>query len=117
MIYKREEFIEESPEDEKFPAKQIETLTTLDGAKTRYIGRLSMGIQTPMGVSSIPITFEIEASGIEEAFRQFEAKAEVEIEKAKGELQDQLQDMRRKAQSRIVTPGEIAAGGSGIMKM
>lgn len=117
MIYKREEYIQEDPQNEKYPAKQIETLTPVSGGPTKYFGRLSMGVQTPMGVTSLPINFEIEAANVEEAFGKFEALAETEIERARNELQDQLQEVRRKAQSRIVTPGEIASGGMGSIKL
>ena len=61
MIYKREEFIEESPTDQKFPVKQIEVLSSLDGKESKYIGRVSLGLQTPMGVQTIPVSFEVEA--------------------------------------------------------
>jgi len=111
MIYKREEFVEEDASNKKYPVKQIEVLTPAGGGAAKYFGRLSMGVQTPVGISSIPINFEIDAPTIQEAFAKFESRAEEEIEKAKNELQDQLQEYRRKAQSRIITPGEIAPGG------
>lgn len=117
MIYKREEYIQEDPQNEKFPAKQIETLTPVTGGPEKYYGRLSMAVQTPMGMTSLPINFEIEAADIAEAFSKFEALADTEIEKAKNELQGQLQEMRRKSQSRIVTPGEIASGGMGGLQI
>ena len=116
MIFKREEFIKENPGHEKFPVMQIEQLSAVDGDEKRFIGRVSLGVQTPMGTSTLPISFEIAASTVQEAFEQFEAKAESEIENAQKELQDQLQEVRRKAQNRIVTPGELPGqmpGGQG----
>ena len=107
MIYKREEFFEESPEDQKFPIKQVEQVTSLDGSSKKFIGRVTLGIQTPMGVSSLPVTFEIEAASVPEAFAKFSQRAETEVEAAKAELQDELQEMRRRSQNRIVTPGEL----------
>ena len=111
MIYEREQFIEECPENEKFPVKQIEQLTSLDGGSKRFIGRVSIGLQTPMGVQSMPVSFDIEAGTIQEAFDKFEARAEEEIGHAKNELENQIQEIRRQSQSRIVTPDEIAPGG------
>jgi hypothetical protein len=112
MIYKREEFFEEDAANEKFPIKSIEKVTSLDGSETKYMGRVSLAINTPMGMNTLPISFELDTPTIEEAFEKFEAQAEIEIEKAKIELQEQLQELRQKAQNRIVTPGE--AGGFGM---
>lgn len=111
MIYRREEYLEESPDSKKYPVKTIEQLSALGGDETRYLGRVSLAVQTGMGVSSLPISFEIPAADIHEAFRKFEVAADAEIENAKKELQGQMEEMRRKAQSRIVTPGEIPPGG------
>jgi hypothetical protein len=117
MIYKREEFFEENPGNERFPVKTIEQVTAVDGSETRFIGRVSLGISTPMGMSTLPVSFEIDAPSIREAFAKFEQIAEGEIDKAKSELQEQLQEVRRQAQNRIVTPGEMGGlnlpGGQG----
>ena len=117
MIYKREEFIEESPEDQKFPVKQIEVLSSLDGKESRYVGRVSLGLQTPMGVQTIPVSFEVEAKSIQEAFAKFPARAETEVEAAKKELQEELQEMRRRSASRIVTPGDLPPADMGRLKL
>ena len=116
MIYKREEFFEEKPEDQKFPIRQIEQLTSLDGSVKKYVGRVTLGVQTPMGVTSLPVSFEIEASSLPEAFAKFSQRAEIEVEAAKGELQDELNEMRRRSQSRIVTPGELPPTDLGKLK-
>ena len=117
MIYRREEFIQEDPEDRKFPVKTIELLSATDGSSNRFVGRVSIGLQTPMGATTLPVSFEIEAKTIEEAFSKFEVQAEAEVERARGELQDQLQKMRHQAQGRIVTPGQIAPSDLGKLKL
>ena len=117
MIYRREEYFEEKNDDPKFPLKQVEQITSLDGSARRFIGHVSLGIQTPMGVSSIPVTFEIQAGSIQEAFAKFAERAEVEIAAAKNDLQDELQELRRKNQSRIVTPGDLPPGDLGKFKL
>lgn len=111
MIFRRENFIEENPDDPKYPVKQVEQLTAVDGGSKHFVGRVSIGIQTPMGVQTLPVSFDIQAETVEGAFSLFQARADEEIEKAKNELQDQLQELRRQSQSRIVTPDEIAPGG------
>jgi hypothetical protein len=117
MIYRREEYYEETPEDPKFPVKQVERLVSLDGTVSKFVGRVSLGIQTPMGVSTLPISFEIEAASVEEAFRKFPGIAETEIQRAQNDLQREIQEMRRQSQSRIVTPGDIHPGELGKLKL
>jgi len=117
MIYRREEYFEENPADQKFPVKQIEQIVSLDGETRKFVGRVNLGVQTPMGVSTIPVSFEIQAATIQEAFEKFPAMAEAEVERAKGDLQNELQEMRRQSQSRIVTPGEISPGDLGKLKL
>jgi len=117
MIYRREEFFEEQPDDPKFPVRQVEQLTSLDGSVKKFVGRVTLGIQTPMGVTSLPVSFEIEAASVQEAFANFAKRAETEVEAAKGELQDELMEMRRRSQSRIVTPGELPPTDFGKLKL
>jgi hypothetical protein len=117
MIYRREEYFEEKPEDTKFPIRQIEQLTSLDGSMKKYVGRVTLGIQTPMGVTSLPVSFEIEAPSLQEAFTKFSQRAETEVEAAKAELQDELNEMRRKSQNRIVTPGELPPTDMGKLRL
>jgi len=119
MIYRREEFFEEQPEDQKFPVRQVEQVTSLDGSVKKFVGRVTLGIQTPMGVTSLPVTFEIEAASVQEAFAKFSQRAETEVEAAKSELQDELTEMRRRSQSRIVTPGDLPPdmGNLGKLKL
>ena len=117
MIYRREEFFEEQPEDQKFPVRQVEQVTSLDGSVKKFVGRVTLGVQTPMGVTSLPVSFEIEAASVQEAFAKFSQRAETEVEAAKGELQEELNEMRRKSQSRIVTPGELPPTDFGKLKL
>jgi hypothetical protein len=117
MIYRREEFFEEQPEDQKFPVKQVEQITSLDGSVKKFVGRVTLGVQTPMGVTSLPVSFEIEAASIQEAFTKFSQRAETEVEAAKSELQDELTEMRRRSQSRIVTPGDLPPTDLGKLKL
>lgn len=117
MIYQREEFVEENATDQKFPVKQVERLTSTDGAETKYVGRLSMAVRTPMGATTLPVAFEIDAANIEDAFQKFEPLADAAVEEAKKNLEEQLREMRQKSQSRIVTPGEMGAGGMGRIQM
>ena len=116
MIYKREEFFEENPNDAKYPVKQVEQITSLDGSVKKFVGRVSLGIQTPMGVQTLPVSFEIEATTVQQAFQSFAARAETEVEAAKRELQEELSEMRRRSQSRIVTPGELPPQDLGKLK-
>ncbi len=115
MIYKREEFLEENESDRKFPVKQVEQLTSLDGSDTRFVGRVSLALQTPMGVTTIPVTFEIQAANVTEAFAGFAERAEVAIEQSKQDLETEIQEMRRQSQNRIVTASDLppAPGGLG----
>jgi len=111
MIYKRENFVEENSDSRQFPVKQVEQMSAIDGSSTKFVGRVSLGLETPMGVQTMPVVFEIEADTIEDAFAQFETRAEDEVERAKKELENQMQELRRQSQNRIVTPDEIAPGG------
>ena len=117
MIYKRENFVEESSDDEKFPVKTVEMLTALYDGEKRFVGQVTLGLETPYGVQSLPVTFDIEAETVEGAFAKFEARAEEETEKAKNELQEQLHELRRQSQSRIVTPDQIAPGGMSKLQL
>ena len=113
MIYRREEYIEEAGEDAKFPVKHIEALVPTDGGKTRYVGQVTLGLSTPMGLQHVPVTFEIEANTVEDAFGQFDAIADVKIEDARKGIEEEFKKLRDQASSRIVRPDEIGMGGGG----
>jgi len=110
MIYKREEYVAESPEDEKFPVKRIDVMTPTEGGAARFIGQVALGVQTPIGVQQIPISFEIEADSVAQAFERFEQHAMPRLEEARRQVEDELRKVRREASSRIVRPGELGMG-------
>ena len=113
MIYRREDYIEQMEDNEKFPVKQIEVLQPVGDGEPKFIGQLTMGLQTPMGVQQMPISFEIDAKDIAEAFTKFEETAEPRIEEARKGIEEEIRRMRDEASSRIVRPGEMAPPGRG----
>ena len=117
MIYKRSEYIEEDPEDQKFPVKNIDVLEPLDESPKKFVGHVSLGLQTAMGIQQLPISFEIEASHVAEAFQKFAAAAEPRIEETRRNIEQELQRMRQEQASRIVRPGEMGmpANGQGVI--
>ncbi|MDX1451740.1 MAG: hypothetical protein R3183_04215 [Oleiphilaceae bacterium] len=64
----------------------------------QYIGQAQM--MTPAG--PLPLTFELEASSLEEALEKFAEGANQALE----ETMKELQEMRRQQASQIVVPGE-----------
>ena len=117
MIYRKDEYIEETPDDAEFPVKQIERLESTDGSETRYVGRAALLMQTPFGIEQMPISFEIEADSIEAAFAGFAEHAKPKIEEVKQQIASRLDEMRRAEQSRIVTPDEARQSGLGIARL
>jgi len=113
MIYRREDYIEEAGEESKFPVKHIEALQPLDGGNARYVGHVALGVQTPMGVQQIPISFEIGADSVQEAFTRFDQSAEPRIEETRKAIEDEIQKARQDASNRIVRPGELGMQGRG----
>jgi len=113
MIYKREEYVEEDAENSKFPVKRIIVLDPVDGAQKRFIGELALGLQTPVGVQHIPVSFEIEAQTIQEAFQKFEETAQPHLEETRKQIEEELRKLRQEASSRIVRPGELGLGTQG----
>ncbi|MFH0962453.1 MAG: hypothetical protein V2A58_00415 [Planctomycetota bacterium] len=113
MIYRKEEYIEESEAEGRFPVKQIEVLDPVGGGAKKFVGYLTLGFQTPMGVQQIPLSFEIEAGTIEDAFSKFEQYAETKIEEARKGIEDEIRKLRDEAATRIVRPGEVGLGGPG----
>ncbi len=113
MIYKREEYIEENPQDQKFPVKRIDVMAPVDEGRKMFIGQVVLGVQTPIGVQQIPISFEIQADSVQEAFRKFEQYAVPKLEESRRQLEDELRKVREEASSRIVRPGELNLRGTG----
>ena len=111
MIYRKEEYVEHAEDDEQFPIKQLDRLVEVDGDGERYIGRAVLNMQTNMGVQQMPISFEIEADSVQDAFSKYNEKAEPKIDEVRERIQNRISEMRRQAQNRIVTPtGEPAQG-------
>ena len=113
MIYKRDEYIEQAEEESsKFPVKHIETMTDVKTGEQRFVGQVTLGLQTPAGVQQIPVSFEITAGSIADAFKKFDECAEPRIEEARKGIEEEIGRLRREAGSRIVRPGEVGLGGA-----
>ena len=117
MIYKREEYVEQGDEKARFPVKHIEVLQPVGKGQARYVGQLTLGMQTPAGVQQIPIHFAIEADSIEDAFHKFDALAETRVAEAQKQIEEEIGRMRREASSRIVRPDEIMRDAGGAPKI
>ena len=76
------------------------------GRNPLYIGEAQ--ILTPMG--AIPVTFEIEAAGLEDAIKQYEEAAKEGVERTVKEIQE----YRRREASSIVIPQGGAGGLPGM---
>ena len=113
MIFRREEYVQEDESNDRFPVRHIDAMVPLDGSAPRFIGSVTLGLQTAFGVQQLPLSFEIEAKTIEEAFRKFDEVAEPRIEEARRGLEEEFSRLRREASSRIVTPGEVGMTGLG----
>ncbi|MFO8007282.1 MAG: hypothetical protein R6V05_06045 [Candidatus Brocadiia bacterium] len=110
MIYRKQELVQDDTGDADFPIKVIDRLESLEGDTVRFIGRGAINMRTPAGVQQFPISFEIEAGSIEEAFEQYTAHAKPKVEEVRQRLQQQLDRLREQQGNRIVTPGEGGAG-------
>ena len=110
MIYRKDEFVSHDEEDKEFPIKQIDRLEPIDGSQPRFIGRATLNMMTRVGVQQIPVSFEIDAATVEEAFAKYVEMVKPKIEEFKQHLQERMEEMRREEQNRIVTPGEAVGG-------
>jgi hypothetical protein len=113
MIAKRESYVEEAQQDSKYPVRNLEVLTDIESGQARYVGQVALGIQTPMGVQQLPVSFEIEAESVKDAFGQFEERAEQEVAQARQRIQQEVDKARHEEAGRIVRPGEVGLGGGG----
>jgi hypothetical protein len=77
--------------------------------KPIYVGEAQ--IMTPMG--AIPVTFEIEATSLDDAIGEYPAAAKEGIERTVKEIQE----MRRQAASSIVVPQAGALPGGGKIQI
>ena len=117
MIYRKEEYVQHDDDDQQFPIKQVDVLDAIDGDATRYIGRATLNVQTAFGIEQLPVSFEIEAGSVQEAFVRYGEHARPKIEEIKRQIQNRVEEVRRAAENRIVTPGTAALGGSGIVRL
>jgi hypothetical protein len=104
-------FREDVYTDRKVGTIRCLTPVTSDGApdpgrKATYVGEAQ--ILTPMG--AIPVTFEIEADGLADAVKKYEAAATEGVERTLKEIQE----YRRQQASSIVIP---QGGGGGLPGM
>jgi hypothetical protein len=99
--------------EETFTDRRVGTIRKLipvladglpDGSRAAlFVGQAQ--VLTPMG--ALPISFEIDASGLEDAIGKFAAAAEIAVQQTMKELQE----MRREQASGLVIPD---AGGAGL---
>ncbi len=115
MIYQKEEFVEDETGDSDFPIKMVDRLQSRDGQATRFIGRATLNMRTPMGIQQFPISFEIEADSVEEAFDAYSEAAQPRIEEVRERLREQLEELRRQQESQIVTPDRAQTGQADII--
>ena len=104
MIYRKEEFVQQDAEDAEFPIKQVDRLEPLQEGKSRFIGRAALNMTTPVGIQQVPVSFEIDAETIEDAFEGYNEHARPKIEELKQHVQQRLDELRRSEQERIVRP-------------
>ncbi len=117
MIYRKEEYLQDKTEDSRFPIKQVDRMTAVDGDEEKFIGRAAITMQTPMGIQQLPIAFEIEADSVETAFARFNEFAEPRLSEARERIQNRIDELRRQQQSRIITPGQGQVGSPGIVDL
>jgi len=115
MIYQKEEFVEDETGDPDFPIKMVDRLQSRDGENTRFIGRATLNMRTPIGIQQFPISFEIKADSVEEAFEQYSGTARPRIEEVRQQVQQQLQQLRQQQEGQIVTPDRAQTGQGGII--
>jgi len=114
MLYRKEEYVAHDESDSAFPIKQIDRLVEVDGDGQRFIGRAVLNMQTNMGIQQLPVSFEIEAATVQEAYEKYAGAALPKIEEVRQRIQSRIEEMQRQQQSKIVTPG---GGGSGIISL
>ncbi len=113
MIYQKQEFVEDETGDSDFPVKIVDRLESLEGETTRFIGRAAINMRTPAGIQQFPISFQIDADSVAEAFQKYSDAAQPKIQEVRQRLQSQLQKLREQQEGNIVTPE--GGGGSEII--
>ncbi len=112
MIYRKQEYSQEDREDSRFQVKQIEMLEPIDSGEeeSRFVGHVNLMVQTPMGNQQLPVSFEIEADDLEDAFDKFAAHANPQVEQARQQVEAEVQKLRKQSpgdSGRIVRPGDM----------
>ena len=110
MIYRKDEFVQQDAEDTEFPIKQVDRLEPLEEGTPRFIGRAALNMTTPMGIQQMPVSFEIDAATIEDAFARYAESAKPKLEEVKQRVQQRLEELRQSGEGRIVRPGDQDGG-------
>ena len=101
--------------DRKVGTIRVLTPVKSDGATDISRAKIYIGeaqILTPVG--ALPVTFEIQATSLDEAIKNYAGAAKEGVERTVKELQE----MRRQAASSIVIPqGGLPPGGGGKIQM
>ncbi len=117
MIYRKQEFVQDETDDPDFPIKVIDQLEQVGGDDVRFIGRATLNMQTPIGIQQFPISFEIEADSIEEAFEDYVEAAGPRIEEVRQRVQEHLSKVREDLTNRIITPDQMQAQRRDIISL
>jgi len=101
---------EETYTDRRVGTLQILTPVRADGTADNarqaiYVGQTQ--ILTPAG--ALPLSFEVEATSLQEAIEKFGDGAKTAL----ADAMQRLEEMRREAASSIIVPGSGASGGPG----
>ena len=110
MIYRKDEFVQQDDQDTEFPIKQVDRLEPVGEGTSRFIGRAALNMTTPMGIQQIPVSFEIDAETIEDAFARYVQQAKPKLEEVKQRVQQRLDELRKAEQGQIVQPGQTDSG-------
>ncbi len=98
VIYRKHEFVQDNTGDKQFPVKVIDELTDVLGQAVRYIGRATINMQTPLGIQQFPVSFEIQAQSVQEAFAAYSDAASPKVESVRRHLQALLDKLRADGQ-------------------
>jgi len=117
MIYQKTKYTQEDQEDSKFPVKQVEMIKPIeDEEEPRFVGHVSLMAQTPMGNQQLPLSFEINAESLKDAFDRFAEHANPEIQKMRNQVEQEVQKLRKQNSpdsNRIVSPGDMEMKNQG----
>ena len=111
MIYEKREFVQDGTGDREFPIKVVDRLEAVDGTTMRYIGRATLNLRTPFGVQQFPVSFEIEAGSVEDAFAGYAEAARPKIEQVRQRFMARLEEFRRQQEQQAGGASQPGAGG------